>query len=197
MSNLCSQPVLTAVTTPYCHAAARLLVATKPHRNYWRPRLRLRSGHAPQLHSSIRCSGNRFSGSCIRRGDCHRGKHSMRRPPPYEEDAFSRGQQLPRFLISLRIHLTGGSPRVPGIRTPLKGVVRNDAMGKDAMGKDSEEKMRRQGNGRPLLRLSGLALSGEPGLLQPLPGYAMHALPVSSRRCDRLGVRNPRSLPNL
>jgi hypothetical protein len=44
--------------------------------------------------------------------------------------------------------------------------------------KTLEEKMRRQGNGRPLLRLSGLALSGEPGLLQPLPGYAARSTSV-------------------
>jgi hypothetical protein len=83
----------------------QFLVATKPHGNHWRPRLCLRSGHAPKLDSSLRCSGNRFNRPCVRSGDCHRGEHYIRRPPSYEEDAFTRGQQLPTFLIGFRIHL--------------------------------------------------------------------------------------------
>jgi hypothetical protein len=78
--------------------------------NHWRPRLRLRGRHAPQLHSSLRCGSNRFNRPCIRGRDCYRGEHHIRRPPPYEEDAFTRGQQLLTFLIVSASIYSGGSP---------------------------------------------------------------------------------------
>ena len=93
--------------SPYCcrrlldhHAAARLLIAAQPHSNHWRSSLRFRCGHAPQLHSPLRCGGYRFSRACVRGGDCHLGEYPIRRPHPFEKNALTAGSNRPRSLIS-------------------------------------------------------------------------------------------------